>query len=185
LTNKLETLQTLIEVLELEIELTAGSIPQTGPSLVRVVSRRIFLVHGHDHKARAEVARFVEKLGVEVVILDEKPTQGRTVPEQLEAHGDVGFAIVLLTPDDRGGSILSSTEDYQARARQNVMLELGYFWGRLGRSNVCALYVAGVEIPSDFQGVLFTPLDPHDGWRLKLFRELSAAGLNPSSDALK
>ena len=183
LQDKVETLETLIEILGINASVKSASGLSATQSLPQ--SKRIFLVHGHDHQARAEVARFVEKLGVEVVILDEKPSQGRTIAEQLEKHGDVGFAIILLTRDDRGGSISRPVEEYQPRTRQNVMLELGYFWGRLGRNRVCALYVSGVEIPSDFQGVLFTLLDPHDGWKLKLFRELDAAGLNPSPNALK
>lgn len=187
LKDKVANLESSIAVLKLDLELAGESSTNATPTIPppEMHPTDVFLVHGHDHKARSEVARFVEKLGVNVIILDEKPSRGRTIPEQLEAHSNVGFAIVLLTPDDRGGSVSSSVEEYEPRARQNVLIELGYFWGLLGRDRVCALYVEGVDVPSDFKGVLFTPLDPHDGWKLKLFRELSAAGINPSADALK
>jgi predicted nucleotide-binding protein len=64
------------------------------------------------------------------------------------------------------------------RARQNVILELGFFLGKLGRKRVCALYQHNVEIPSDYAGVLFVPIDSGGAWRLPLARELKAAGLD-------
>jgi predicted nucleotide-binding protein len=93
-------------------------------------ARKVFNVHGHDEGVREAVARFMEKIGFEAVILHEKANQGRTVIEKVEAHTDVGFAIVLLTPDDEGcvkGGTLA------ARVRQNVLLELRYFLGKLTR----------------------------------------------------
>ena len=94
------------------------------------LSNKIFIVHGHDNGAKSEVARFLEKIGFEAIILHEQANQGKTIIEKIDAYGNVGFAVVLLTPDDegcaRGGSLLP-------RARQNVILELGYFIGRLGR----------------------------------------------------
>lgn len=138
-------------------------------------SRQVFLVHGHDKAVREEVARFLEKLDLEPIILHEQPNMGRTVIEKFEAHADVGFAIVLLTPDDIGG--LASGGEVKPRARQNVILELGYFIGRLGRARVCALYVEGVEIPSDIHGVVYVSYDAAGGWRLKLAGEIRAAGL--------
>jgi hypothetical protein len=113
--------------------------------------RKVFIVHGHDDGAREAVARFLERLGFEAIILHERANQGRTVIEKVEAHGDVGFAVVLLTPDDEG---CVKGDTLVPRARQNVILELGYFIGRLGRKRVCALKRGDVEIPSDFGGVV-------------------------------
>jgi predicted nucleotide-binding protein len=138
-------------------------------------SRDVFLVHGHDEAAKEAVARFLEKLDLHPIILHEKPNMGRTVIEKFEAHSDVGFAVVLLTPDDEGGPALSGRQ--LKRARQNVILELGYFIGKLGRARVCALYKEGVEIPSDIHGVLYVPYDASNGWRLKLANEIKAAGV--------
>jgi len=143
---------------------------------VKVETRNIFLVHGHDEAVTGAVARFLEKLDLHPIILHEQPNLGRTIIEKFEAHADVGFAVVLLTPDDVGG--LASTGKLNPRARQNVILELGYFIGRLGRAKVCAVYVEGVEIPSDIHGVLFVPYDSGGGWRLRLASEIRAAGIS-------
>lgn len=135
---------------------------------------RIFIVHGHDNAVKFDVARFLDGLGLESIILHEKPNQGRTIIEKFEEYSDVGFAVVLLTADDQGGPINSS--NLQLRARQNVILELGYFLGKLGRKRVCALIDTGIDIPSDFSGVIYIPIDPEEGWKAKLAKELREAG---------
>lgn len=137
------------------------------------VSRKIFIVHGHDEVARLTVARFIEKIGFDAIILSEQSNQGRTVIEKIEAHGDVGFAVVLLTPDDLGGK---SADALKPRARQNVLLELGYFIGRLGRPNVFTLAKGDLEIPTDFAGMVWESLDDGGAWRMKLAQELSDTG---------
>lgn len=136
-------------------------------------SRKIFIVHGHDDGARETVARFLERIGLEAIILHEQANQGRTIIEKVVAHSDVGFAVVLLTPDDEG-CVKGGTPE--PRARQNVLLELGYFIGRLGRDKVCALKRGAVEIPSDFAGVVWETMDSGGGWKQALARELEAAG---------
>lgn len=135
--------------------------------------RKVFVVHGHDGEAQQAVARFMERIGFEAIILHERANQGRTVMEKIEAEAGVGFAIVLLTPDDEGRVIGG---ELQPRARQNVMLELGYFIGRLGRHRVCALKRGELEIPSDFAGVVWEQMDDGGGWKQSLGRELDAAG---------
>lgn len=134
--------------------------------------RRVFVVHGHDGEAREAVARFMEKLDFEVIVLHEQANRGRTIIEKFEEHADVGFAIVLLTPDDLGSS---KDGEPQFRARQNVILELGYFFGKLGRERVMALKRGDLEIPSDFLGVVYTVFDEQGGWKEALVRELRAA----------
>jgi predicted nucleotide-binding protein len=136
-------------------------------------SRNIFIVHGHDEAARQTVARFIERIGFEAIILSEQANQGRTVIEKIEAHGDVGFAVVLLTPDDVGGK---GADSLRPRARQNVLLELGYFIALLGRERVCTLAKGDLEIPTDFAGVVWEPLDDGGAWKTALARELKAAG---------
>lgn len=140
-------------------------------------SRDIFLIHGHDEGTKETVARLLGKLGLNPIILHEQPNKGRTVIEKFEAHSDVGFAVALLTPDDLGGP-KSSPDKLNSRARQNVILEMGYFIGKLGRARVCALYIEGVEIPSDIHGVLYVPLDSTGAWRWKLANEIKAAGID-------
>ena len=152
-----------------DVEHESETIPAVdGPE---VLSRRVFVVHGHDDGSREMVARFLERIGFEAVILHEQANQGRTVIEKVEAHGDVGFAVVLLTPDDEGcvrGGVP------EPRARQNVILELGYFIGRLGRGKVCALKRGALEIPSDYAGVVYESMDGN--WQQALGRELQEAG---------
>lgn len=140
------------------------------------LTRQVFVVHGHDEEAKQSVARFLEKLRLEAVILSERPNEGRTVIEKFEKNSDVGFAIVLLTPDDLGYR-RDHPDELRSRARQNVILELGYFVGRLSRSRVCALYKGTVEMPSDFHGVIYLPMDDGAGWKLKLASELKQAGI--------
>jgi len=137
---------------------------------------KVFLVHGHDVAAKESVARFLEKLSLNPIILHEQANEGQTVIEKFESHANVNFAVVLLTPDDVGAS--SKTPDaIRPRARQNVVLELGYFTGKLGRRRVCALFKPGLEVPSDFHGVLFIELDDPGAWRSKLAQELVSCGM--------
>ena len=137
----------------------------------------VFIVHGHDDEGKETVARFVENFGIEATILHEQANRGQTIPEKFEEHAsEAGFAIILLTPDDVGAS-KDETDDPKPRARQNVVLELGYFWGRLGRGRVCVLHKGGVELPSDMQGLLYVPMNSPDEWQLPLAREMKQAGL--------
>jgi len=135
------------------------------------LDRRAFLVHGHDQGAKEMVARFLEGVGFDVIVLHEQPNQGRTVIEKFEANAEVSFAAVLLTPDD-------VMEDGTKRARQNVIIELGYFLGKLGRGRVCALKKGELELPSDILGVVWTELDDAGAWKMALAKELVAAGFD-------
>ncbi|MGA2005425.1 MAG: nucleotide-binding protein [Terriglobales bacterium] len=180
--RRLDAMAAVVQSSLSELELMgAGAAPvasvNEGVAIMKPNSRDVFLVHGHDETVKETVARFLEKLDLNPVILHERPNQGKTVIEKFEAHSDVGFAVVLLTPDDVG-ALASSPEKLNSRARQNVILELGYFIGKLSRARVCALYREGVEIPSDIHGVLYVPYDEGGGWRLKLANEIRAAGIS-------
>jgi predicted nucleotide-binding protein len=140
-------------------------------------TRRVFVVYGHDEEAKQTVARFLEKLRLEPIILSERPNEGRTIIEKFESNANVSFAVVLLTPDDMGYPC-ESPDAARPRARQNVILELGYFVGHLSRARVCALYKGSTELPSDIHGVVYITMDEADGWKLKLARELKQAGFN-------
>ncbi|MFZ2171799.1 MAG: nucleotide-binding protein [Methylococcaceae bacterium] len=140
-------------------------------------SRKVFVVHGHDNEAKESTARFLEKLGLQPIILHEQPSSGRTVIEKFESYAsDIAFAVVLLTPDDVG-TVATSPANLKARARQNVVMELGYFMGRLGRVRVCALHKGGIELPSDYQGVLYIEMDIAGAWKGKLAQEFVQAKL--------
>ncbi len=176
--TRLEILNGLVELLESQaVRSSTGLVAAPPEKLVpEAISTRVFLVHGHDETAIHETARFLERLRLDVIILREQPNSGRTIIEKFVDYSDVGYAVILLTGDDRG-AVASGSDDLQPRARQNVILELGFFLGKLGRQRVCALHQSGVEIPSDYSGVLFVPIDDAGAWRLSLARELKAVGL--------
>lgn len=141
------------------------------------ISNKVFIVHGHDSQSKIEVARTLEQLGLEAIILHEQPNEGKTIIEKFERDASqVSFSVVILTPDDIGYP-KNKEKDAKPRARQNVVLELGYFSGILGRSNVCVLYKGGVEIPSDYLGVIYILIDEDGAWKYSLSRELKQAGL--------
>ncbi len=129
------------------------------------ISNEVFVVHGRDEGAKETVARFLTRLGLQPIILHEQPNQGRTIIEKFEEYAQVSYAVVLLTPDDK---CISETGDCTFRARQNVILELGYFIGQLGRKHTCALLKGDIEIPSDFDGVLYVKMDDGGGWKAQL-----------------
>ena len=140
----------------------------------RTNTKEVFVIHGRDNEAKETVARFLEKLALTPVILHEQPNQGRTIIEKFEQHAQVGFAVALLTPDDVG-ALKNEEKKLKPRARQNVVFELGYFLGRLGRKRVCALIKGNVEPPSDYDGVVYISLDD-GGWKMNLIRELKNSG---------
>lgn len=133
----------------------------------------VFVVHGHDQAVRESVARFLEKAGLRPIILHEQANRGQTIIEKLEEFADVGFAVVLLTPDDKGKAVNEDRESF--RARQNVIFEMGYFFALLGRHRVCAVH-KGVEIPTDLSGLVYIAYDQAGAWKAELARELQAAG---------
>jgi predicted nucleotide-binding protein len=177
ITKKLTKLESLSERLELIPELNVQPSASSNTDAASANSRDIFIVHGHDEAAKQAVSRFIEKLGLNPIILHEQPNAGRTIIEKFEHHSDVAFAVILLTPDD-AGAVKDRLEDAKPRARQNVIFELGYFVGKITRHKVCALYTGGVELPSDYHGVLFLEMDSAGAWKLQLGREMKQAGLD-------
>ena len=143
---------------ELINDIPIGTASSSEPAKKR--SNRVFIVHGHDHVAKTDLEIYLKELGLEPVVLHRQADEGKTVIEKFEKHSDVGFAFILLTPDEIAYPITDDGLDDSARrkerrARPNVVLELGYFIGRLGRQNVCCLYTGGVDLPSDVRGILY------------------------------
>jgi predicted nucleotide-binding protein len=140
-------------------------------------SRRVFVVHGRDEGTKEAVARYLAKLDLDPIILHEEPNKGKTIIEKFESHADVAFAVVLFTPDDVGYPA-GESDKARLRARQNVVLELGFFAAALGRHRVCVLFKGDIEIPSDYAGVAYVPLDGAGAWRLLVAREIRGAGID-------
>jgi predicted nucleotide-binding protein len=139
-------------------------------------TKAAFVVHGRDHGTKEAVARFLEKLEIQPIILHEQADRGRTIVEKFEKHASqVGYAVVILTGDDVAHP-KDNPDQTELRARQNVVLELGYFIGALGRTHTFALVEKDVSLPSDIHGVLYIKLEDAN-WRMLLAKELKAAGL--------
>lgn len=175
-TFKLDLAESISSLEGLRNRLDIYSLCAEGPQ--RTIGDEVFVVHGHDNEAKINIARFVEALGIKAIILHEQPSSGSTIIEKIEKYaGKVGFAIVLITPDDFGGLKDNHDEEVNPRARQNVVFELGYFIGKLGRERVCPLFKGEVEKPSDIDGIVYVLMDSSDGWKLKLAQEMKLAGL--------
>ena len=136
---------------------------------------KVFIVHGHDELAKTEVARFIEKLNFEAIILHEQVNAGNTIIEKIEEFSNVGFGIILYTPCDVGAKY-GEEENLKLRARQNVLFEHGYLIGKIGRKNVCALVKNKVETPSDISGVVYIPMDDHKAWHIAVAKEMRNSG---------
>jgi predicted nucleotide-binding protein len=120
---------------------------------------RPFIVHGHDEASKLALKNYLQNvLGLpEPIILHEQPNGGRTVLEKFEHYAaGAQLAFVLLTPDDRSASGSDSPNE-KRRARQNVILELGYFLAKLSRPSgrVVLLHKGALEIPSDISGLSY------------------------------
>ncbi|PRB76641.1 hypothetical protein CQ012_06410 [Arthrobacter sp. MYb214] len=167
--------------LEPEIQADSANVAETAgdkPS-------EIFVIHGRADAPRLEVVNLILRAtSHQPIVLMEQPNQGRTIIEKLEEHlgKTAGFAVVIATGDDEGR--LAGTSELQLRARQNVILELGYAMGRLGRQNVTILHEENVDLPSDISGVAYYPLDSHGGWQRRLLGDLKAAGFTVNAEAI-
>lgn len=177
--EKARNLQSLLDSLAIYEISSANAAPAEGHKESEG-ALTMFLVHGRDTAAREVVRRFLERVtGSIVVVLADQPGKGQTIIEKLETHlGRAAFVVVLMTVDDEGR--LRGESDLRLRARQNVVFELGYAIGKLGRDRVCVLYEDGVELPSDYYGVQFIPFA--GGWHLPLVAELKAAGINADAN---
>lgn len=150
--------------------------------------KRVFIVYGHDTVARDALELVLRRMGLEPIVLASLPASGDTIIEKLEhylkEHGNVGFACVLLTPDDQGHRA-GKLEEIKYRARQNVILELGMVLARLGRGRVAILTKESVEHPSDIAGLIYRSFKERvEEVSGALFKDLEAAGYRPDSKGL-
>lgn len=130
--NQITFLESIIERLNL---IPTKEERKTSNKMGTINTNKIFIVHGHNNQIKSEVARVLEKLNLDPIILHEQADNGMTIIEKFEQHSnDVNFAIILLTADDFGN--VKTEENTKPRARQNVIFEMGYFYAKLGRKNV-------------------------------------------------
>lgn len=146
--------------------------------------QQVFIVHGHNDKIKYEVAHTIEKLELKSTILHEEDNKGDHLLNKFERHAlSSGFAIVILSADDKGRSI-KGKNIYQLRARQNVIFELGYFVHALGVRNIFILCEDNVEIPSDLDGLVYVIYDEKGAWKNTLAKELRSAGFSVNTNNL-
>jgi predicted nucleotide-binding protein len=149
----------------------------------------VFLVHGHDTAAISDMEAYLTTLGVKTFILSRVGGAAQSLLQKfLSSASDARFAVVILSADDMGASRLQYDADgvqdrsLQFRARQNVILELGFFYGLLGWENVFVLHrpadkvFPNFERPSDIEGAVFDSMDSSGGWRESLAQKLVEAG---------
>jgi predicted nucleotide-binding protein len=156
-------------------------------------SKNIFIVHGRDHSPVRDLENFLFKLGLKPIVLSEQASGGRTIVEQLEKYSNVGYAFVILTPDDMAcpkSELEKSPSNDQLknektfvklnpRSRQNTILEFGYFMGSLGRNKVCCLYKSEIELPTDMLGIIYVKFDKSiEEIHYRIINELKEAGYN-------
>lgn len=161
--KKIHRLDSIIERLEL---IPLSSVVQNSsavqkeelPSQPR--TKKVFVVHGRDEVAKTSLEVFLHEIGLEPVVLHRQADEGMTIIEKFEKHSEVGYAFILLTPDEI--AYLSTEEEKpdtdrqkEFRTRPNVIFEFGYFVGKLGRSRVCCLYTGNVSLPSDVSGMIY------------------------------
>ena len=145
-----------------------------------VANKKVFVVYGHDDTAKLQLEALLRRWDLEPIILDQQASAGQTIIEKLEEYGyDVGYAIILATPDDEGKA--KTENEYKSRVRQNVVLELGMFLAKLGREKVAILLkeTTNFEKPSDIQGLVYIPFQNRvDEVAINLIRELARQGYN-------
>jgi predicted nucleotide-binding protein len=166
---------------------------ETDPKKSFALKKEIFIAHGKDLNPLNELRTMLVDFGLTPVVLSEQPSGGKTVIEKLEAYSDVGFVFVILTPDDLGGFVEMGSKwsrpqrlrkflkTAYPRPRQNVILEFGFFVGKLGRDRIACLLKKPVEQPSDMQGIVYLSFkDSLDEIGAEILKELKAAGYETS-----
>jgi len=178
--NLVQALKLLVSTLkndmfsELKQEKSSSKLPS--------LSNKVFVVHGHDQALKTDVERFLHEVGLVPVVLHREADEGATIIEKFEKHSDVGYAFILLTPDEISYTVDQTKipdidRKIEYRARPNVIFEFGYFVGKLGRSRVCCLHKGEVVVPSDLDGLVYKKIDSSiDAQAYAIIKELKAAG---------
>lgn len=185
-------IQILIDEQEIKLNKQSDTIKESDINEVELKtlndekSNKVFIVHGHNEEMKLSVARTLEKLSLNPIILHEQPNFGLTIIEKFTQNSDVSFAVVLLSADDKAYNKNDASKSIKFRARQNVIFELGYFIGKLGRNRVLILFDKenDIELPSDYNGVLYVPYDKEGNWKIKLIKELQACGFSADANSV-
>ncbi|MFL1914461.1 TIR domain-containing protein [Plesiomonas shigelloides] len=158
--HRIDSIIERLELIPLSNSATTETAPKNEPPRPPAKTKKVFVVHGHDEIAKTNLEVFLHEIGLEPVVLHRQADEGLTIIEKFEKHSDVGYAFILLTPDEISYVKADESKDDNARhkehrARPNVIFEFGYFVGKLGRSRVCCLYTGDVSLPSDLSGMIY------------------------------
>ncbi len=151
------------------------------------VRRRVFVVCGTDGEMKQAVTISLTRLKLVPIVVCEEPSQGKKIVERFQEYSDVGFAVVLLSPDDCVYVKDEPPTKRTLRPRQDVIFELGFLLGKLGKNNVLVFFreCANFEIPTDFEGIKIAAFDNRDSWKLALIRELTNCGYDFDANSLE
>lgn len=160
--RKVHRLDSIVDRLELyAVASNVNDTQEVAPANLKTRSEtnKVFIVHGRDDAAKANLEAFVREIGLEPIVLHRQADGGLTVIEKFEKHSDVGYAFILLTPDELAYLASESSRPeadraIERRARPNVIFEWGYFVGKLGRPRVCCISTGNVDLPSDMHGLV-------------------------------
>lgn len=179
-------LDSIVERLELiPVSGTVASVSASHPiepATPSAFSNQAFIVHGRDELAKTSLEAFLHEIGLEPIVLHRKADQGDTVIEKIERYGNVGYAFILLTPDEvaylaHEDSLPDADRRKERRSRPNVMFEFGYFVGKIGRRRVCCVLTGNVKVPSDLKGLIYKPyVNNLDEVKYSITVDLKAAG---------
>lgn len=166
--KKIHRIDSILDRLELIPIAQSVAIPAYGSNSItehsRHMTKKVFVVHGRDEIAKTNLEVFLLENGLEPVVLHRQADEGMTIIEKFEKHSDVGYAFILLTPDEiaylaHDDAKPDGERNKEFRARPNVIFEFGYFVAKLGRPRVCCLYTGNVSIPSDLSGLVYKRYD--------------------------
>ena len=187
LNEKIQVLEdTLNQMKLLEVYQGEGQAEVKKEPPINKYSNEIFIVHGHDESSTLNLENLLYRLGLKPIVLWREADKGRTLIEKFEEHSDAGYVFVLFTPDEVAYLTSEETKPDEQRkkvrrARPNVIFEMGFFFGRLGRKRVCCLVKGDIEKPSDIDGIVYKSFDKKPGdIEGALIKELKAAGYNIS-----
>lgn len=160
LKDKIQRLETIIEKLELIPTVGNIKLDDSVRSKILITNKKVFVVHGRDELAKTNLETLLHEMGLETIVLHRQADEGQTIIEKFEKHSDVGYAFILLTPDEiayftHEDSLPDADRKKEKRARANVIFEFGYFVGKLGRQKVCCVYTGDVSLPSDVSGMIY------------------------------
>jgi predicted nucleotide-binding protein len=148
--------------------------------------RRVLVVSGADDEMKQAITKALTKLWLLPVILCEEPSHGRKIVERFTDYADVGLAVVLLSPDDFAYAKNEESTKRKLRPRQEVVFELGFLLGKLGKDKVLVLFRenANFEAPTEFEGIKAAAFDDRESWKLALIRELTGCGYTVDAERL-